>query len=86
VTLTTVEVGGETEQVGGGGRHMEEERRAEKVGISSRPVSATRYVHGDLVQAIVMLAPAGSDVGFRILAIARRRSPPQSRPRAARAV
>jgi hypothetical protein len=65
---------------------MEEERRAGDVGISSRPVSATRYVHGDLVQAIVMLAPAGSDVGFEILAIARSRSPPQSRPRTAKVV
>jgi hypothetical protein len=27
VTLTTVEIGGETEQVGGSGRHVEEERK-----------------------------------------------------------
>jgi hypothetical protein len=27
VTLTTVEVGGEAEQVGGSGRHVEEERK-----------------------------------------------------------
>jgi hypothetical protein len=54
VTLTTVEVGGETEQAGGSGRHMERERGAGNVGNNSRAVSATRCGRGDLVQATVM--------------------------------
>jgi hypothetical protein len=59
VTLTTVEVGCETEQVGGSGRHMGENRRAGNVGGLSRRVSARRCVRGDLVQAIVMVHGVG---------------------------
>jgi hypothetical protein len=43
VALTTVKVHGDPEQVGGSGRHMEEERRAAD---ESRTVSATQYVRG----------------------------------------
>jgi hypothetical protein len=66
VTLTTVEVGGETEQVGGSGRHVDEERCAGNVGINSRRGKRDTTRFWRLVQAIVMLAPAGRMWGFRL--------------------
>jgi hypothetical protein len=46
-SLTTIEVHGDTEQIGGSGRHREEEGNAGPARDNSRTVSARRYVRGD---------------------------------------
>jgi hypothetical protein len=46
-SLTTIKVHGDTEQIGGSGRHMEEEGSAGITGNNSRTVSVRRYVRGD---------------------------------------